>query len=85
MTKDDLPPLPEPISGVDGPDGQWPLFVTDQMEAYALAAIAAHDEKRPKIRIWRHEEGSAWHTSDANPALFPNIEFAWAYIEREGA
>lgn len=41
---DALPPLPEPISGVDGPDGQWPLFTTDQMQAYARAASQQANE-----------------------------------------
>jgi hypothetical protein len=88
MTKDDLPPLPEhwmPLNLVGLDVNLWKPAIDRYAEAYARAAIAAHDAKRPKIRIWRHEEGSAWHTSDANPALFPNIEFAWAYIEREGA
>lgn len=34
-----LPPLPEPINGVDGPDGPWPLFTTEQMQAYAKLAV----------------------------------------------
>lgn len=78
---DDLPPLRK----------FFPRYMIDTdaaraaIEAYRKAAIAAHDAKRPRVRIWRHGEGSAWHSIDANPALFPSIEFAWAYIEREGA
>ena len=84
MTKDDLPPLP----AVPLPNG-FPVeqhgVIAKFAQDYALAAIAAHDAKRPRVRIWRHGEGSAWHTSEANPALFPSIEYAWAYIELEGA
>ena len=81
MTKDDLPPPPEPDTFV-GLNAAW--FRT-RLDRHALAAIAAHDAKREKIRLWRHGKGTAWHIGDANSELFPRVEFAWAYIEREGA
>jgi len=77
MTKDDLPPLPDVLFGT----GEGELI-----EAYALAAIAAHDAKREKILLWRDPNG---RSTDARWRQVQAIsgrefgEYAWAYIERE--
>lgn len=34
-----LPPLPEPASGIDGPDGPWPLYTAADMQDYARATV----------------------------------------------
>ena len=98
MTKDDLPPLPEPKheqrveyegiarNGVE----VTPLFDRAQMQAYALAAIAAHDAKREKVLMMRTASQPEWSTGWLSKAelagkRYEGIEYAWAYIEREGA
>ena len=82
-TKDDLPPLPAHPYWHIGED--WSHKEILALQAYALAAIATHDTKREKVALIR-TPNMVWH--QAPPRWFqnsPDVERAWAYIEREGA
>jgi len=89
MTKDDLPLLPKPhILEI----GSFPAFTIEQMHAYALAAIAAHDAKREKVLLYRRLGRSGptpWNVCRVTSGIDAGIdgfdEYRWAYIEREGA
>lgn len=96
MTKDDLPPLPRsPVQswmidddGAQHPCLVAPTFSTEELQAYALAAIAAHDAKREKVLLVRGKGERRWDvalTCEVNGERFSDNEYAWAYIEREGA
>ena len=86
MTKDDLPPLPAHPYWHIGED--WSHKEILAIEAYALAAIAAHDAKLKEAQsvirrcaaIMRgdgvEDQGEAWDLT---------LRALDAYIEREGA
>lgn len=87
MTKGDLPPL----------KAFFPTYMIDTdaaraaIEAYRQAAIAAHDTKREKVLLCRMKASSDFNGSHGfwlqtlGREVCDGYEFAWAYIEREGA
>jgi hypothetical protein len=88
MTKDDLPPPPEPDTFV-GINAAW--FRT-RLDKHARAAIAAHDAKREKVLLYRRLGRSGptpWNVCRVTSGIDAGIdgfdEYRWAYIEREGA
>ena len=99
MTKDDQPPLPRsPVQswmidddGAQHPCLVAPTFSTEELQVYGLQAIAAHDAKREKVLLIRQKATSDFNNSPgfwmqtSDRGLCLGYEFAWAYIEREGA
>lgn len=87
MTKDDLPPLPEhwmPLNLVGLDVNLWKPAIDRYAEAYARAAIAAHDAKRERMLFINTDSGLVEATLDQykRPSTVNGV---WAYIEREGA
>jgi hypothetical protein len=87
MTKDDLPPLPKLLLAADNHYSGEGL--ADKVRAWGLAAIAAHDAKREKILLVRELDlHHKWHVAspvEREGTRLNGLQYAWAYIEREGA